>query len=97
MAFCKSCGKELDDNWVSCPYCQTRIEQSEANVEADVYVEESIVEPEEDKVFFKTLFQMHPIRFCLCILIWVYVICRILRAIRFTKVSLHPLRDLRMM
>ena len=32
MAFCKECGKEVQDEWKTCPHCSCSLEGSSQNV-----------------------------------------------------------------
>ena len=71
---CEKCGNELDDGWVTCPYCQTNIEQNQIKEATDEFVEKNVKEWGEGVAFLLSLYKKHPIRFLMCVPIWVYAI-----------------------
>ena len=32
MPFCRECGKEVDDDWLTCPYCSVSLTTSSRNI-----------------------------------------------------------------
>jgi hypothetical protein len=47
MPFCRECGKEVQDDWKLCPYCESRIgppsEQNSSSQSADILLQDSVM------------------------------------------------------
>ena len=72
--YCENCGKELDDNWIICPYCQTDIKQTNESIVVEDNIKETITKWGEGVAFLMMLYKKHPVRFLMCIPVWIYVI-----------------------